>query len=898
MKKFLAMLLALCMILSCMTLVVAAEETDDAAAEGETRPTESNTIRIEAEKFNGGTFVASPEGGVLTKTLAPNKYGVGGVLFSWNGNETDTHEAIAYDITGAANLVVEMYVSHPDYLNGKTFEMEIGSDGKPDNEENAYVAAFSQYAEGGALVEGWNTITIPMTNWASGTADLTRMNDLRWFNRADQDGEIEIPEGVIADMNIGSIKFVNDAGETIAELQKDAKTNGGAWGGLNYTDFAGTRDFTMSAGADVGAGKGMLTSVVLDEPMDLTTYNYVDIYAKIDGADALKDIKFEMELTSSGECDKQESNYTGYFNNVYNGWSTTRVPLSAFALGDGADFSAINYIRLYTNTGVAETDIKFNLAYVQFSDSAATYYQEYTLPVGNEAALPENVRLISTASQNTDCMFADKEAEIVYEMTFEYIPPSSVYVVAPLGGAQALVQVAVKNKASEYVTIYDAEDTIPGTGLHVINVNDYINTTKYVSAGFILYIRVADNNVEDGNGGQIRFKEGGKEVPITVAVSYTDWEQDPDLVVVTPPMIEADEKEMTADEHSIPLFGCNAPVGQWTVDYKEFKSGSSSLSFKLGTWTEIDKETKEEVEKTQNGQSGFAYKTIDFAGEESIDATGMDTLEFWFYVSDKDALANAGFGDNALELTSAGTHDKEETNWRLPDILAQVTENNTWTAIRLPISGTATDWSRLNYMRWYFVNASNLPEEPIIIKIDNLRLTDYQAQQRELEKPAADAMVAKINEKIGTIPAFDDEDESIIAQYQANRDAWQAIYDELDGELKALSTIAQDLVSEAGAKKLLTNLNKSFRNYDNYLKDLEEQKNNPPEDETQTPGGDETQTPGGDETQTPGGDETQTPGDDTPKDEGGCGSAITLGAGAMMLLAAAWVTMAARKKED
>ena len=56
----------------------------------------------------------------------------------------------------------------------------------------------------------------------------------------------------------------------------------------------------------------------------------------------------------------------------------------------------------------------------------------------------------------------------------------------------------------------------------------------------------------------------------------------------------------------------------------------------------------------------------------------------------------------------------------------------------------------------------------------------------------------------------------------------------------------------------------------------------------------QTQTPGGDET--PGGND-QT-GADEPKEEGGCKSALTIGALATMILAGAWITIAARKKEN
>jgi hypothetical protein len=344
---------------------------------------------------------------------------------------------------------------------------------------------------------------------------------------------------------------------------------------------------------------------------------------------------------------------------------------------------------------------------------------------------------------------------------------------------------------------------------------------------------------------------------------------------------------MTTTEHSIPLFGCNAEIGGFTLDYKDFKAGASSLVYKLGAWTEVV--DGEEVEKKNIGQSGFQFKTEQYCGVESLDVTAMDTLEFWFYCSNREALNAAAFADNAFELTSGGTCDKEETCWRLTDILGQCTQDG-WNEIRLPISGNATDWTRLNYLRWYFVNSSNLPAEPVIIKIDNIRLTDYVKQQQEAQKPVADAMIAKINEKLNGIPEFDKENADVIAQYAANKDAWAALYTELNEELKAMNTIAQDLVADAGAKKMLSNLNKWVGNYDKYLKAQEEQQQEEPKPEDPKPEDPKPEDP------QPEDPKPEDPTTEEPKK--GCGKSITVGAGAMMLLAAAWVTMSARKKED
>jgi hypothetical protein len=198
----------------------------------------------------------------------------------------------------------------------------------------------------------------------------------------------------------------------------------------------------------------------------------------------------------------------------------------------------------------------------------------------------------------------------------------------------------------------------------------------------------------------------------------------------------------------------------------------------------------------------------------------MDTLEFWFYVSDKDALATAGFADTGIELTSSGTCDDEETNWRvIENILPQVTQNG-WNEIRLPFStggkNGETDWSRLNFFRLFFVNASSLPETPVVIGLDNIRLTDYEAQQIAKETPVAEEFAAKVTEKLGNIPEWDDENADVIAQYTANAETWKADYETLKAELDALSDTAQSIVTDLGAKKLITNLKRWLDRYDKY----------------------------------------------------------------------------------
>ena len=130
----------------------------------------------------------------------------------------------------------------------------------------------------------------------------------------------------------------------------------------------------------------------------------------------------------------------------------------------------------------------------------------------------------------------------------------------------------------------------------------------------------------------------------------------------------------------------------------------------------------------------------------------MDTLEFDFYVSDlalfdhyKAKGMNSGF-----ELTSSGICDKSEISWNL----TAIRERNHgeaikagWNHVILYISEASVydgdtgpfDITAINFMRFFMVNE---PEDlPITVKIDNIRLTDLQAERYRVNKAAADDVV-------------------------------------------------------------------------------------------------------------------------------------------------------------
>ena len=304
-------------------------------------------------------------------------------------------------------------------------------------------------------------------------------------------------------------------------------------------------------------------------------------------------------------------------------------------------------------------------------------------------------------------------------------------------------------------------------------------------------------------------------------------------------IIPPSTNDVAADEHTLPIFDCSIPMGAFTVDTTDSKAGGSSLSYTLGNYPDAAGNPI-----STNGQvTSFTFDQV--TGSSTVDATKMDTLEFWFYVSDVKALEGISFGDTGLELTSAGRCDAEETNWRLPDILAQCKDG--WNEIRLPFSTGGksgdTDWSRLNFMRIFFVNAANLPEKPIVIKIDNIRLTDYEATAAEDFRPMVETFYNEVVSTIASIPAWDDEDAAIVAQYRENGAQWRETYDAMVAELEAMPLLAQSLAADMEIKKDMNNLKRWVERYEKYAREHEDVPNSDPSTDPDKQGGDSDEQP-------------------------------------------------------
>ncbi|MBQ7337283.1 MAG: hypothetical protein IJW40_02390 [Clostridia bacterium] len=569
----------------------------------------------------------------------------------------------------------------------------------------------------------------------------------------------------------------------------------------------------------------------------------------VSDASVINEKNFFIELTSAAKPDNEESSKQFKWKTLVNGWNTYYVDLES--LPGTCDWTRFNFIRIFNNEAINFGDgWTFKIDNVRFEnyveepvEGVNTEVHEFTVFAEDE--LPYLLR--SDAGKNDNQRFSDQQKETVYKYTVtNRYSVSKVEWTAPLG-AQLLLQVSQDDANWTTLFEYEYDDSLPESQSPATEIMTFDLTDKVdLKANPNIYIRIADSNPANGWGGSIY-----KSSKTTLTVEY-------DILTDA----ELDAFEAWSDENSIPLFGCNKAMSASEVDKENKTAGSGSITFQVG--------------------SGKVNQVVI---SEPIDGTGMDTLTFDMYISDL-ALFDIPFGNTGLELTSSGACDNSEISWKLTEVRDYNLGDELvvgWNHIILPLE-TATpddrggkgpfDISAINFIRFFMVSAD--AEYDITVKLDNMRL-DNSGIERARIKAEEDQKVAneviKLIDGIGEVTL--DSDRVITKAENA--------YKSLTADQKALVT-NKDAIKTAREA------------YDALVKAEEEkqqQQQTPPE-------GTEGEGTEGEGTEGEGteGEGTEGEGNEGDSEESGCASSITIGAGAMMLLAAAWVTMAARKKED
>ena len=619
-------------------------------------------------------------------------------------------------------------------------------------------------------------------------------------------------------------------------------------------------------------------------PVDISSMKYISFdicisTRKADGAyidvEAMKAVEeFNLELTSSGECDKKENSIIfsleDYVKKLVPGWNTIQIPISSLnkssATDDGGlDKTQWNYLRLFNistlNIPDPTTDdndktwtFTVKIANPRFED--ATYdppveevitgeHETYVFEVFEDSELEFLVE--TTAGNNGNQRFSDTDKYTRYKYTIKNYHSVKKVIWTAKTSAQLLLKVSGDGENWVEVYRYENEDVASGA---VQNAGLPAKTREYDLTEFLdfsksneVWISIEDSYPQNGWGGSIFPNE-----ITTLDVIYEELDDE-----------TLNGYETASDEHSVSLWGSNEAWGAFQPDKDDAKAGSACGKLTVGT-----------------GQ----VNEVTFA---PVDGTGKDSLEFELYVSDV-AFFDAAFADAHLEITSSGKSDEEERAWNLAAIKAGCVggAKEGWNHVVLSLASSETtgelNLAAVNYLRFFFVSAPESVKD-VVVKVDNFRLTDAEAVALAAATEEAQNAITKINDLTYLTAESITDDTALKAAKKA--------YNSAKREYDKLSDLAKSVVPAEVLQKL-TAAEAAIEGYS--------AGEAPTETEATQPGGDETsaQTPAVNETEKAGGDTKET---EAPAKKG-CGSVVV--SGAVIVLASIGLAGFAisKKKED
>ncbi len=495
-----------------------------------------------------------------------------------------------------------------------------------------------------------------------------------------------------------------------------------------------------------------------------------------------------LEITSSGTCDYEEMNWNpkdienGCVGGAKVGWNHVVLLMrdaGKVARPDPIDLTRINFIRFFFVNPPAPVDITVKIDNFVLTNRDAktrdelenvrtpgeipllpcnepfsgwTVDREYE--IGGSACLSRTVGTGFTGGTS----FAPVDAEDMDTLSFWIWVSDPSFFTLPYRGA------SLEISSSGTCDVNELAWSLPEIGRHCIGgVKTGWNLVLLpLSEG---YRTGGDIDLHAVNFLRLYCYEPAQPVEQTVKIDHFAFVRFAENGLI--PALDAEE--MTRTDHSVPLYGCNLPFGEFTVDYGAARAGSAAISMTLK-------------------KSSVAQIVL----PAPVNASGMDTLEFEFYVSDPALFGLYGQKgmNSGLELSSAGQCDKAEVSWNL----VQMRDFNRgdpikagWNHIVLYLDEAAAydggagkfNVGAVNFIRVFAVNEASDPG--IVVKFDNFRLTDVHIGAERANRAAADEVISMID-GIGEITYRNlNSKKTMVTQIRA-------AYERLSGEAKVLVT--------------------------------------------------------------------------------------------------------------
>ena len=425
MKKTLALLLAVLMVLPMMVFTTAAEETA-ASTDAKIIPfATGGNLTLQGKYYyeacgywaqdQADTDVRKTSYDAAEKALRvdiTNPFSAAGtMMFKYQASSGYT-----YDLTDMKYLSFDLYVSDATVVAAMPMELELRAPGGSDSKEAVYRPSLRSLL-GDTLVNGWNHFEIPLDVFGTTlTEDIrSQVNFMRLYNRGATVGY----EGETLTMMMRNVYF-SDTSLKVAPAQTV-----GDYYYLKHDNSVG--QFTAD---NATAKMSFLTPTGVEKGLDLRTYEYLEMDIWI-GHEALNNVVFTWEMNATGSYDGgQDTNGDGKFNSegdeprlheeqfhetveqasgtklVAGEWTTVRVPLARWK-NSNWDYANWRWFRMYSNEfkdeSLGENTYAFRIStprFVRYEENSLVYACEGTTMIHGEATGGWDVSLPSSGPAN------------------------------------------------------------------------------------------------------------------------------------------------------------------------------------------------------------------------------------------------------------------------------------------------------------------------------------------------------------------------------------------------------------------------------------------------------------------------------------------------------------------
>lgn len=587
-----------------------------------------------------------------------------------------------------------IYVNDVNLLTDR-INFEITSAGTYDADEKQFLIELNM------LKSGWNEIWLPIADTSDlGSPDLSKINYYRIFTENPKEGYQIILDNVHVTMQ-GARDSYKETKAKVGKMITSCNT-------MNTFSKLQLAEVTTEKGEFVeGTGALKSTSIYsalveanFKKPVDISAYTdgYMHLSVYINDIAYLGDLLI-LELTSSGTYDKDEFHFDIHTDGLKNGWNDILIPMSKGGYVDNPDLSKLNYLRIYSTTEEESPKRVFIVDDIRVLSAEDGYVSDETQAANG----------IMIASCNTTDIFRELAWVEVTKTSREFVEGSGA--LKTNGYSDVLFFGLLNNPANikKYANGY-------------VHLSFYIDDVSKLAGDVVIELSSspdADVDEYQWNIGKNMLVNGWNELWLdyknvtTIGVPnlskiqrirvYT-MGQKKDMVTIFDNIYATDDK-----------FGGNVCKCGNPIYSGDIISGNCLCYFKERFNMKLSPERKEgafalQADKAQVGMFGAFAKSVNLKDYK----TGYIHLSL--YIDDVSKLKN----NVSFELSSSGTHDKQELDWEIKKNSLKDGWNEVWLKVEdAAVTGTVK-FRAINYFRLY----SAMCAEDAIIRIDNVYATN------------------------------------------------------------------------------------------------------------------------------------------------------------------------------